>query len=167
MSSKVSWYESVAIERFAPLAFGAISLAAIYVLRTDIAGHFRSDDWKSSDLYTAIFGWASIQTGFVFGIYGFVASKTDGFIKQVSDDRSFRRFVGYIKRANLAGFLLTFFTLPMIVTSPELKDAHTTPFVITMVWFAVFIWTFCAFLRVAFIFGRIVAVPDRPTVIPG
>src|SRR4051812_45265005 len=141
MSTKVSWYESVAIERFAPLIIGAVSLAAIFIYRSNIASHFNAGDWKSSDLYTAVFGWASIQTGFVFGIYGFVASKTEGFIKQVSEDRSFRRFVGYIKRANLAGFLLTFFTLPMIVASPELKDAHTNPFLITTVWFAVFVWT--------------------------
>lgn len=167
MSKKVPWYESVALERFTPLVLCAASLVAIYLLRNDIASYFQTDDWKSSDLYTAVFGWASIQTGFVFGIYGFVASKTDGFIKQVSDDRSFRRFVGYIKRANLAGFLLTFFTLPMIVTSPELKDAQSTPFLITMVWFSIFVWTFCAFLRVAFIFGRVAAVPDRPPVIPG
>lgn len=167
MNKKIPWYESIVIERFAPATFCALSLAAIFLWRSEIAGHFQSDDWKSSDLYTAIFGWASIQTGFVFGIYGFVASKDDGFIKQVSGDRSFARFVGYIKRANLAGFLLTFFTLPMIITSPELKDPNSTAFLVTMIWFGVFVWTFCAFLRVAFIFGRIVAVPDRPRSIPG
>jgi len=167
MIQRVPWYESIFIERFAPLILSAGSLVTIFVLRSDIASHFASNYWKSSDLYTAVFGWASIQTGFVFGIYGFVASKTDGFIKVVSEDRSFQRFTNYIKRANLAGFLLTFFTLPMIVGSPELKDPDTVPFIITMAWFAIFVWTFCAFLRVAFIFGKVVAVPDRPRVIPG
>jgi hypothetical protein len=167
MMQRIPWYESIFIERFAPLILSVASLLAVFFLRSDIAIHFASNDWKSSDLYTAVFGWASIQTGFVFGIYGFVASKTDGFIKVVSEDRSFQRFTRYIKRANLAGFLLTFFTLPMIVGSPELKDPNSVAFFVTTAWFAVFVWTFCAFLRVAFIFGKVVAVPDRPRVIPG
>lgn len=167
MSKKIKWYESVIMERFLPVAIAAATLASLYIWRDIITGHFASGNWKNSDLYSAVFGWASIQTGFVFGIYGFVASKTDGFIKQISTDQSFHRFIGYIKRANVAGFLLTFFTLPMIVVSPDLNAPETLGFKTGAVWFAGFIWTFCSFLRVALIFGKMVAVPDRPSSIPG
>lgn len=167
MKKLVPFYQSVWLERLGPVAFGAIALATIFHFRTEIAAEFKSEDWKNTDLYSAIFGWASIQTGFVFGVYGFVASKTDGFIKQVSQDKSFHRFVSYIKWATVAGFILTFFSLPMIVISPNLIDADTNSFRITALWFAFFVWTFCAFLRVAFIFGTIVAVPERAQSIPG
>ena len=167
MKKSVPFYQSIWIERFTPIVLSAAALLIIWWFRVSIAANFATENWKNTDLYSAVFGWASIQTGFVFGVYGFVASKTDGFIKQVSQDNSFYRFVSYIKWAMAAGFVLTSFTLPMIVVSPDLIDSSTDGFRATAIWFTFFVWTFCAFLRVAFIFGTIVAVPDRSPSIPG
>lgn len=156
-----------AIERFAPLALGLAALAAIYMLRIDIASNFEPNRWKAESLYSAVFNWASVQSGFVFGIYGFIVSKRDGFIGEIAHTHTFAELTRYARRAYLTGFALTFASLPLAVAQPSISDPASNAFLITAVWFAAFIWTFCAFLRVAFIFGALVAVPDRRDRIPG
>lgn len=154
----------LALERYLPLTLGLASLAAIAFYREDIAFQFASQSWKSPALYNAVFNWASIQSGFVFGIYGFIASKKDGFVGAISQTKAFDRFAGYTRRAYTFGFALTFATVPLLVSEPSLKASESVSFIAIAVWFSVFVWAFCAFLRVAFIFGKIVSVPDRQDV---
>lgn len=156
-----------AIERFAPLALGLATLVVIYFSRAEIAAHFKPNGWNAESLYSAVFNWASVQSGFVFGIYGFIVSKRDGFIGEIANTRTFAELTRYARRAYLTGFALTFASLPLTVAQPSISDPASRAFLIAAIWFAAFIWTFCAFLRVAFIFGALVAVPDRRERIPG
>lgn len=158
---------SIWFERLAPIALGITSLCIIIVYRNDVAQQFQPNGWKPENLYSAVFNWASIQSGFVFGIYGFIATKKDGFVGEIVGNHSFEILLGYARRAYLTGFSLTFASLPLLVISPSVSNVNTVSFWCVSVWFSCFIWTFCAFLRVAFIFGMIVAVPDRNKEIPG
>ena len=126
-----------------------------------VVGQFQSGDWKANDLYAAIFDWAAIQTGFAFGVYGFVAGRRDGFVGALQGTIAMERFVLYIKRANILGFLLTFTSIPLIVLSPNINIAFSTNFILVVLWFSVFVWAFCAFLRLAYNFGRIASVKDK------
>lgn len=155
------------IERFAPMVLGLLTLGAIYLLRSDIALNFGPNRWKAESLYSAVFNWASVQSGFVFGIYGFIVSKRDGFIGEIAHTRTFAELTRYARRAYLTGFALTFASLPLTVAQPPINDPASRAFLLAAIWFSAFIWTFCAFLRVAFIFGALVAVPDRRARIPG
>lgn len=161
------FWRTKAFERHAPVAFGALTVALIAVFRLAIAERFEPNGWDSTSLYSAVFNWASIQSGFVFGIYGFIVTKKDGFAGVVSKAKSFDKFLAYARRAYLTGFALTFVSLPIMVANPEIADTSSPEFWVVAVWFAAFVWTFCAFLRVAFIFGIIAAVPDRPAEIIG
>lgn len=154
-------------ERFAPLALAALTLALIIVFRDSIVPKFGDKGWDSSNLYSAIFNWASIQSGFVFGIYGFIATKRDGFAGVVAKAPSFDMFLKYARRAYLTGFALTFVSLPIMVADLDISTATPNEFWMVAIWFAVFVWTFCAFLRVAFIFGIISATPDKPAEVMG
>jgi len=155
------FWRTKAFERLAPGAFGALSLAAIAFFRIAIASKFQSPGWNSSSLYSAVFNWASIQSGFVFGIYGFIVTKKDGFAGVVAQSPSFDPFLTYARRAYMLGFVLTFASLPIMVANPHISDPASVAFWVVAVWFSAFVWIFCAFLRVAFIFGMIAAVPDK------
>ena len=155
------FWQTKAFERLAPVAFGILSFATIAIFSTSIAAKFEPNGWDSSSLYAAVFNWASIQSGFVFGIYGFIATKKDGFAGIVAKAQSFDQFLAYARRAYMSGFALTFSSLPIMVMNPQITDPHSPEFWSVALWFAASIWTFCAFLRVAFIFGIIAAVPDK------
>lgn len=161
------FWRTIWFERLAPLAFALVTLCVLLFWRTEIISHFGPSKWQPSNLYGAVFNWASIQSGFVFGIYGFIATKRDGFVGEILERASFQELLGYARRAYMTGFGLTFVSLPIMVVSPSLASPSNATYWIISAWFASFIWTFCAFLRVAFIFGMIVAVPDRPSRIVG
>lgn len=154
-------------ERLAPLGMGLVALAVVVVWREAIAARFAPNGWQPSNLYNAVFNWASIQSGFVFGIYGFVASKRDGFVGEIAGGRAFAQLLTYARRAYITGFVLTFVSLPVMVAAPSLADSKSLSYWLVAVWFAAFVWTFCAFLRVAFTFGLIAATPDRKERIVG
>src|SRR5262245_50222975 len=105
-------------ERYAPVGAGVASLILIYFFRGDIASQFAAGGWKVDGLYNAVFNWASIQSGFVFGVYGFIASKRDGFVGELAKGRSFDTLLTYSRRAYLTGFGLTFISLPVMIVEP-------------------------------------------------
>ncbi len=148
-------------ERLAPIAFGILTFALLAFYRGDIAAKFAPGGWQTANLYGAVFQWASIQSGFVFAIYGFIGTKRDGFVGVLARGDSFEDFLGYARRAYLGGFALTFVSLPIMVVAPSINDLASRSYWIVAAWFACFVWTFCSFLRVAFIFGMIAAAPSR------
>jgi hypothetical protein len=148
-------------ESYGPSISSAISLGLLFYFSDTVSAKFSSEDWTSSGLYSAIFGWAAIQTGFAFGVYGFVLGKTGGFIGKIRKTKAMVRFEGYIKRANLTGFILTFLSIPIIVTDPNLSTPMSIPYIFVSIWFSFFVWSFLAFLRLAYTFGRLASVRDK------
>ncbi|MBZ9758422.1 hypothetical protein LB524_24340 [Mesorhizobium sp. ESP6-5] len=148
-------------EAWAPAVFGVLSLIALLYFGKPIADKFATHQWTSTGLYSAIFGWAAIQTGFAFGVYGFVIGKSGGFIGALRGTRTMERFERYIGRANWTGFILTFFTIPLIIVEPNLCDARSVSYVSVAIWFSFFVWAFLAFLRLAYNFGALSSVKDK------
>lgn len=142
-------------------------LGVAIVLSQEIAPKFGTDRLKISNLYGAVFNWSAIQSGFVFGIYGFVISKKDGFVGDIAEGLSFPRFVQYTRGAYLLAMTLTVVSLPLIVLEPSIGLPLSRNYWLISGWFALSVWTFFSFLRVAFIFGSIAATPDRKSKIPG
>ncbi len=89
------------IEQFSPLVIAAGCALAIYLLAPSVIAKFQADNgWQVSSLYGAVFNWSAIQTGFAFGVYGFVVGKNDGFVQEIRERLAMRRFLGYVRRAN-------------------------------------------------------------------
>lgn len=148
------------IERWGPLVLAFIVFALIVVFQDWVAGKFEFDGWQSSSLYAAIFDWSAIQTGFAFGVYGFVIGKSDGFLEKIKGTSAMDRFVGYIRNANAIGFVLTISSIPLIIVDPKITATNDLCYVIVAVWFSTFIWSFTAFLRLAYNFGIIASTKD-------
>jgi hypothetical protein len=161
------FWKSKRFEQWAPIVLAGGAILLCIVFRNDIASRFQPGKWNAGNLYNAVFNWAAIQSGFVFGIYGYIAAKRDGFVGEFAKGGSYNRFIGYTQRAYIGGFVLTFCSLPLLVATPNISSPGVWTFWAVIVWFAAFVWAFCAFLRVAFIFGLIAAVPDRPKKLAG
>lgn len=153
---------ALAFEMLSPLALALGAMVAIYVYAPEIASNFApSGTWQAASLYGAVFNWSAIQTGFAFGVYGFVMGKSSGFIAEIRDERPTKRFMGYVKRANIGGFLLTILSLPLTIVNPPVTGQGVS-FFLVVAWFGLFVWTFAAFLRIAYGFGHLSSVRDQP-----
>ncbi|MCC2981265.1 hypothetical protein [Sphingomonas sp. IC4-52] len=148
------------IERFGPLLVSALVAAAFVHWREALLVEAAIHKIQPSNLYGAIFNWSAIQVGFAFGVYGFILSKSDGFVGEVRGTIAMKRFITYVRRGTLGGFLLTIASIPITAIGPD-PAATKFAFYLLTAWFALFVWTFLAFIRIAFGFGRLVSVPDR------
>jgi len=90
-------------------------------------------------------------------------SKTDGFIAEARNTIFMSRFVVYMTRATVIGFLPTFCSIPLVIVDPKISPTDTAAYAVISLWFAVFIWAFIAVLRVAYIFGIVAKVRDKET----
>lgn len=114
---------------------------------------FVAEELSVDGLYTAVFDWSAIQTGFLFGIFGYVMGSDDGFLEKIKDTATLSRFVSYTKRATVIGFFLTFYSIPLIVLSPKIGAESEVVYYFVTAWFSLFVWAFLAFARVAYLFG--------------
>lgn len=142
-------------------------LCLLIYYRVSVSQQFDENKWDPSNLYGAVFDWSSIQSAFIFAIYGFIVTKKDGFAGAIVGGQTYERFLSFTRRACLGGFVLTIVTLPLVIASPAVSGASRIEYYSIALWFSFFVWAFGAFMRVAFSFGIIVATPDRPEHIPG
>lgn len=161
MSNPGSRPAALFFEQFGPLLAAAGTVVLIVVNKDIILAKLVAGAWQTSNLYSAVFNWSAIQTGFAFGVYGFVAGKSEGFIEALRDTFAMRRFMRYVRNANIGGFLLTVASIPLTITNPSPATDGALAFWIVTFWFGLFVWTFFAFLRIAFNFGRLANVRDR------
>ena len=115
-------------ERYGPLAASLAGALCVAFFRTEICSQIALKEIDVGNLYSAVLSWASIQIGFAFAVYGFVVGKTQGFVDAARDTLAMRRFLSYVKRANVGGFLLTTISLPLAVVAPTPADSSSTTF---------------------------------------
>jgi hypothetical protein len=154
------------LEAYGPLVSGATTFLVLALLRHHVLDLVVGKTISMENLYNSVFGWAAIQTGCLFAIYGYVAGKTDGFIGEIRQSRSMRRYNVYLWRATLIGFVLTVSCVPLIVWNYEVTKDDLSWFFIVNFWFSLFVWTFVSFIRVAYIFGVLIKVGE-PTAVAG
>lgn len=144
----------------------ACVLAAAVVLGALLWGHDAVIGWLADDtiqldnLYNAVFGWSSIQTGFLFTVYGFITGKRDGFVGAILHTQAMRFFKRSLGWAIIVGFLLTLLSMPLIAIPVE-PTSFDKWYISIALWFAFFVWSFLLFCKVAFNFGVIARVPDN------
>lgn len=148
------------VEKFGPVFLAAISCLGLYYFRADLVRLSASKEIDFSNIYSSVFDWSSIQTGFLFAIFGFVAGKTDGFIQRIKNTPSMKLFLKYTKRALFLGFAITFASIPMTVMSFDIAKGANWKFHVFTAWSFLAIWGFFSFLRVAYIFGDLIKVKD-------
>lgn len=149
-----------ALARYFPLILAAACVIALLYWRDAVLALLVSRGASLSTLFSAVFDWAAIQTGFLFSVYGFLVGKTDGFVAAVKKTEAMARFNRQLGRAMITGFVLTAISMGLIVVAP-MPAAFGFVYLFVAAWLGLFVWAFIAFLRVAYLFGVIVKTPDR------
>ncbi len=153
------------VEKYGPLAASVISVALLVYFRSDLNAAATSGTVDFGDLYSAVFDWSAIQTGFLFGIFGYVGGKTSGFIAELRDTREMAMFIGYTKAAMWLGFVITFCSIPLVVTGHKIQGS-TLAYTLFCGWCFFSVWGFFAFARVAYLFGLLIRPKDREPTLP-
>lgn len=149
-------------EKFGPILLSIVVFFFLTHYKKYFSFHFSPQGgWKIDALYNAIFGWSSVQVGFVFGVYGFVIGKKDGFIDSIKNTIAMNRFNSYLRSANILGFLLAVTSLPLMVINPDISTEHNFIYYVVSLWFSAFIWAFLTFLRISVTFGILISVRDE------
>ena len=154
------WPVGLLLERHGPLAASLLTVGLLLWFRDALLLRLNEHNVQMQNLYGAVFNWSAIQVGFAFGVYGFILTKTDGFVGVVRETLAMIRFVRYVRRGTAGGFLLTITSVPVAAISPNPASSPLC-FYGLAIWFSLFVWTFLAFIRIAFNFGRLSSVPDQ------
>lgn len=146
-------------ERYAPILSALITGSLLLYFKSEMLVLAAADSLDTANLYTAVFDWSAIQTGFLFGIYGFVAGKSSGFIYEIRNTSAMLIFIKYTKVSLFLGFLVTFVSIPLIVSKFNFVGSDTKYYIFLM-WSSVSVWAFLSFARVAYLFGLLLKVKD-------
>lgn len=153
-------------ERYGPVSIAALSVVILLIFKDALICLYLRKVIDFSNLYSSVMTWASIQTGFVFAIFGFVAGKADGFVGEVKNTPAMVLFNKYLKWATILGFTITIITIPFMVGNVGIDGSIWGKYGLFCAWAFMSIWSFLAFARVAYIFGIILQPQDKKR-IPG
>lgn len=151
-----------AVRQHLPSIAAVMAPVAVFASRDTLAAQFASDSWDVSAFYSAIFDWSSIQSAFLFGIYAFVLSRSEPFIKAIDGTATFENLRSYSRRTLYLTFALTLVSMPLAVTSPKPSSDLLSP----ALWIfaglsSLASYTFCRFLKVVRVFGKIEGMRPR------
>lgn len=149
------------IEKYGPISGAVLLAAALWYFSDGLLQLALSGEINISSLYSAMFDWSSIQTGFLFGVFGYVSGKSSGFLAEVKKTQAMQTFNSYTRTAICLGFLLTFASIPLIVSNFDFSGESAPYFWIFITWAFLATWSFLSFARVAYVFGVMLQVRDR------
>lgn len=134
----------------------ATSVAVLYLAFQEmIVLKIACEEVSLSGLYRAIFGWAAIQTGFLFGIYTYISGKSGGFVGAVSRTATFQEFKSYILTTLRMALVVSLVSVPFIVLIPEPAKPWDFSSIVLCAWLCFCIFAFCCFCKVLRVFTSI------------
>lgn len=144
-------------------AIAAISAPlAVFAWRDTLALRFANEAWNVGAFYSAVFDWSSIQSAFLFGIYAFILSRSEPFIKAIDGSEPFEALRSYSRRTLYLTFILTIVAMPLAVAEPKPGADMLSPSLWVFAGLAsLTAYTFCRFLKVVRVFGKIEGMRPR------
>jgi hypothetical protein len=131
-----------------PALAGGITFVLIIIYGAQLFGKMEAGKIELSNMYTAIAGLFAIITGFLATFYGSIQAIVDTRLKRIAKTNVFRRFIGYIKIATLAGFVIALSSIPYIILTPTAGGSFFAR-ILVAVWCGACVYGFALFIRVA------------------
>lgn len=132
-----------------------MAFAAIYSQSEWLSTRFTpTDGWSAAGLYAAVFSWASIQTGFLFGIYTFIVPRAEPFVKAVSGSPAFAAFKRYMLRVTYLTLCVAVPAFGLMVVNPR-PSAGGLSAIAMAAWLALFVYSVLCFLKVVRSFRKL------------
>ena len=142
------------VRRHFALFLSMTVLVMLIICSKKIGGLFESEQWEIGSLYAAVFSWSSLQGAFLFGIYAFVLSGSEGFVKAVKNTTTFKRGREFVRTTVYMTLALSAICLPLLVIHPSLPvtSSLTIGYCLFAFIAATSIYIFCRFLTVLKLF---------------
>lgn len=150
--------------RFARKYLDAILMTAVGSLLLMFSGavatEFRAERWDLGAFYSAVFDWSSIQSAFLFGIYAFVLSRAEPFVKAIAGTPAFSAMRAYVRHTVYIALALTAVTMPMLIAAPTMTDGsiYDVGYVLFVAYSLATVYVFARFLKVVRVFTKL----ERP-----
>ncbi len=135
-----------------------IAFAACIGFHRELTVQFESGAWNVSNFYSAVFGWASIQTGFLFAVYVYLATKTSPFMESVKETEAYRSMMAFTRATLWLVISVVLATVPLLVATPLPGDSISIVTVLIALWCGLVVYTFFRFLRIIRAFVAIESV---------
>ena len=139
--------------RLVPTLCALLTFSGLLFFGEKLFSSVEKDTIQWANLYNAIFGWSAIQTGFLFGVYGFVVGSPKGFMTAIQGLKDFTYFKAGIVTSLFVGFLLSIASLPLVVLAPDPLASNHIVSALVYAWFAMFVFAFGTFLKAAYMFA--------------
>lgn len=112
-----------------------------------LASKFTSGGWSASGLYTGVFSWASIQTGFLFAIYTFIVPRAEPFVRAVAATKAFAAFKVHMLRTTYLTLAVAIPAFALTVVNPA-PPATGIGSLAMAAWLALFLYSVLCFLKI-------------------
>jgi hypothetical protein len=138
------------IEAWYPHVWGAVAAALALHWTPRIATLQSASVVHLDEAYTALFGLATVFTGFLFTFYSFVSTAESGFLGKARSSIYMKRANRFTVTAIIAGSMLSIFCVPLLVFQPSVG---TFPGNLAFaIWAGLSAWALLAFERAARLF---------------
>lgn len=139
-------------ERFYPLCIG-IAVAVLWLLwGHKIVAVCVKENWHIDQMYTAVFAFLAITTGFLATFYCTIVCMSDGFVRLIRDTKKMQGFLRFAKRAIILGFFVSLASIPMMVAELAPAEQFSISAFVVGLWLGASAWAIAAFFRVASLF---------------
>ena len=143
----VSWHGTW--ERAYPCVIGAAAGAAWLMWGHDVVCVSNANGWHLDQMYTAVFGFTAVTTGYLATFYGTIQSMSSGFVHRIRGTRVLALFLKFIKAAIKIGFVCAVLSAVMMILVPLPADRYSWPNLSSAVWIFISVWAIVSFYRVA------------------
>lgn len=132
---------------------GALAGAGVlYWLWPHIIERFAATNgWSASGLYSAVFGWTSIQVGILFGIYTFVVPRTEPFFRALNRTSAFGEFKDYLLVSCYLTMVCVLGAFLFTVVNP-VPDGRVLLKLLLISWLDLIFYTVLRFLKIMRVF---------------
>jgi hypothetical protein len=147
-----------------PLLVGAVSGLVCAKWGHVLAGISVHHNWHLDQVYTAVFGFLAVTTGFLATFYATLQSTTDGFVQRIRNTkgRTLSKFLILTKYAIVVGFVAAIISIPMIVIAPLPSPYLNMATLMSSLWVGLAIWAISSFVAIASAFFMLLETPVPP-----
>jgi hypothetical protein len=117
-------------------------------------------------MYSSVFGWSTVQSGFLFASYGFFASASSKFFDYLKRTDFILRLLDNVRSGTASTFILAFCSIPLMVLEPDWSSSSPLLLLLIGIWLGIVSWATAEFLRILFVFWRITAPKHRGGEVP-
>lgn len=139
-------------EQVYPFVFGLLAAVAWIIFGSKVVVYAQQHNWHLDQLYTAVFAFLAITTGFLATFYCTIQCMSEGFIQRIRNTRTLSGFLVFTKHAIIIGFIVSLISVPMMVVTPLPATSFSFGAIVVALWLGVAVYAVASFYRVASLF---------------